>query len=164
MKEKEKMAFRPSDVTHRMIVTNQMHRRMLEKNLDGTGIHRAQHRLLMTLACDQFRSQVELARKLEVSPAAIAVALKSLEKAGLISKTAKQEDNRVNFVELTQEGRKNVEESREFFDTLDQEMYRGFSEKEREELCSYLDRIYANMERMASEQIKQRMEGNHETV
>ena len=28
---------------------NQIHRRKIEKLLDGTGLHRAQHRMLMTL-------------------------------------------------------------------------------------------------------------------
>ena len=82
----------PRELTRRMILTNQMHKRVLEKNLEGTGIHRGQHRLLMALACDQFQSQVELARKLEVTPATIAVSLKSLEKTGMIDRRTRQED------------------------------------------------------------------------
>lgn len=132
-------------ITHRLIITNRMHYRVLEKNLESIGIHRASHRILMTLACNQFASQVDLARRLEVSPASIAVTLKNLEKAGYIKKTAKKEDNRINFVELTEKGRQLVEESREFFDDLDKEMYQGFSEEERRELCNYLDRIYDNI-------------------
>ena len=139
----------PREVTHHMIVTNQMHRRMLECNLEGTGIHRAQHRLLMTLAKKSFSSQVELARYLEVSPATIAVSLKALKKAELIIKTAKEEDNRINFVELTEKGRKIVEDSCGFFDALDEQMYQGFGQDELGLLCCYFERIYNNMERMA---------------
>ena len=62
MQEQKKKKIRSRDITHRMIVMNQMHRRMLECNLEGTGIHRAQHRLLMTLAKHSFASQVELAK------------------------------------------------------------------------------------------------------
>ncbi len=136
------------DITHRMIVTNQMHRRMLECNLEKISIHRAQHRLLMTLAKNSFTSQVELARYLEVSAATIAVSLKALKKAGLISQKMREDDNRRNFVELTEEGRTLVEESCEYFDWLDQQMYQGFTEEEKQHLCNYLDRIYSNMERL----------------
>lgn len=137
------------EVTHQMIVTNQMHRRMLEYNLEGTGIHRAQHRLLMTLANTSFTSQVELAKYLEVSPAAIAVSLKALKKAELIKKTAKEEDNRINFVELTDKGRKIVEESCVFFDAMDEQMYQGFQEEELQLLYEFLERIYNNIQQKA---------------
>ena len=80
MQEQKKKKIRSRDITHRMIVMNQMHRRMLECNLEGTGIHRAQHRLLMTLAKHSFASQVELAKFLEISPASVAVALKDVYK------------------------------------------------------------------------------------
>lgn len=139
-------SYRPSELTHLMILSNQNHKKALERSLDSFGLHRAQHRLLMTLACDRCLSQVELAKNLEVSPATIAVTLKSLEKAGLISRRAHQEDNRVNSVELTDAGRKIVEESREVFQALDERMYRGFSEEEKEQLCDFLGRIYENMQ------------------
>lgn len=150
----------PRDITHQMVVTNQMHRRVLECNLEGIGIHRAQHRLLMTLAKHSFSSQVELARYLEVSAASIAVALKALKRAGLITQKIREEDNRRNFVELTEKGRVMVEESCEFFDALDQQMYQGFSEEEKQKLCDYLDRVYKNLERLKNAA----MEGKNETV
>lgn len=148
MEGQESQELRARDITHRMIVTNQMHRRMLECNLEGSGIHRAQHRLLMTLAKHSFSSQVELAHFLEVSAATIAVSLKALKKAGLLTQKSREEDNRRNFIELTDKGRKLVEESCEYFDAIDQQMYQGFTEEEKQKLCEYLDRIYCNMERL----------------
>ena len=71
------------EITHYFIVANQLHRRMMESNLEGMRIHRAQHRLLMTLSCKRSYSQVEIAKELEVSPATIAVALKNLENKGI---------------------------------------------------------------------------------
>lgn len=139
---------KPREVTHRMIIAMRRHHRVVESNLEGTGIHRAQHRVLMTLSERKFASQVELANYLGVSPATVAISLKSLKKADLVVKTAKEEDNRVNFVELTDEGRKIVEESCEFIDKLDYEMYQGFSPEELEQLCNYCNRIYKNMECM----------------
>ena len=42
----------PTSTTQRMIAINHLHRRTLERNLKETGIHRAQHRLLMNLAAN----------------------------------------------------------------------------------------------------------------
>ena len=41
-----------------------------------------------------------------------------------------------------------MEESCEYFDAIDQQMYQGFTEEEKQKLCEYLDRIYCNMERL----------------
>ena len=48
----------------------------------------------------------------------------------------------------------------DFFDMLDEQMYVGFSESEKEQLCDYFDRIYENMERLKNAA----MEGQNETV
>lgn len=143
--------YTPEDVTHRMILTNQMHRRMVEGALDGTGLHRAQHRILMVISCHEFCSQVELARHLEVTPATIAISLKAMERDGLIRRKAKKEDGRVNFVELTARGRRIVKESKNYFDYINSQMYQGFSKEERMKLCDFLDRIYENMERVRTD-------------
>lgn len=145
-RENEKDNYGPSELTHQMLVTSQMHRRLIEKKVGRTGVHRAGHRLLMTLACGFYQSQVELARKMEVSPATIAVSLKSLEKEGLICRETVEKDNRVNFVALTKKGERIVEESRNIFDEIDRNMYRGFSTEERKQFLNYLIRIYDNME------------------
>ena len=57
----------PTSTTQRMIAINHLHRRTLERNLKETGIHRAQHRLLMNLAANPTSSQMELAKRLETA-------------------------------------------------------------------------------------------------
>ena len=76
---------------------------------------------------------------------------------------AKITDNRINFVELTDEGRKLVEDSCGFFDMLDEQMYQGFDDGELRLLCQYYHRIYQNMERMANKKKKGRSV-KHETI
>ncbi len=161
MKMAEKDPYSLREVTRRMIVANQMHRRMMEQNLLGTGLHRAQHRLLMALSLEASCSQVELAKLLEVSPATIAVSLKTLEKNGWITRRVQREDTRANFVELTEKGRELVEDSRDFFDTVDSEMYRGFDREDLIRLSRYMDVIYENMNHMMK---KKTTGGKHETV
>lgn len=163
---KEEGTLTSRDVTHQLIVTSQRHRRVTEQCFKETGVHRAQHRVLMFLACDKFRSQVDLAKKLEVTPATVAVALKTLERDGLVVKTAGEKDSRANFVELTEKGRKVVDRSKDYFDYVDRMMYRGFTEDELKTLHGFLSRIYDNVEEIEiTDNIqKQRMEGKDETV
>ncbi len=142
------------DITHQMVVTNQMHKRMLDFAVKDSGMHRAQHRMLMTLAEGDFDSQVDIAEYLEVTPATIAVALKKLRQDGLIRQKVRKEDNRRNMVKLTDKGMAIVDEGHEFFASIDEQMYKGFTEEERKNLKDYLSRVYDNMEEM-----KSKMEG-----
>ena len=77
-----------------MIFVSQLHRRTLEQLVGETGLHRGQHRMLMTLSEYEFGSQTELANGLEISAATVAVSLKKLEKGGYIRKTVKVSSDR----------------------------------------------------------------------
>lgn len=128
-----------------MIFVGQLHRRTLERLVGETGLHRGQHRMLMTLAEHEFGSQTELANRLEISAATVAVSLKKLEKEGYIRKTVKEDDSRVNFVQLTEKGKAIVENSREIFDHMDRQAVKGFSGEELDVLREYLWRMYDNL-------------------
>lgn len=110
----------------------------------GTGLHRAQHRMLMTLSDCPVTSQIELANILEVSAATVAVSLKKLEKGGYIQKTQQEQDSRVRFVELTEKGRGVVEESKEIFHQMDAKLLEGFDKEQLEVLQSLLGQMYRN--------------------
>lgn len=128
-----------------MIFINQLHRKKMERLLEGTGLHRAQHRLLMTLSEGEFESQAELAAVLEISTATVAVSLKKLERDGYIQKTTKKDDSRAKFVSLTEKGEDVVARSREIFTYMDQSVIQGFSEEELVTLRKFLKQIYDNV-------------------
>ena len=128
-----------------MIFINQMHRKKMERLLEGTGLHRAQHRLLMTLSEGKFESQAELAAVLEISTATVAVSLKKLERDGYIQKTTKKDESRAKFVSLTEKGEDVVARSREIFAYMDQSVIRGFSEEELVTLRKFLKQMYDNV-------------------
>lgn len=128
-----------------MIFVSQLHRRTLEQLVGETGLHRGQHRMLMTLSEHEFGSQTELANGLEISAATVAVSLKKLEKGGYIRKTVKEDDCRAHFVQLTEKGKDIVESSRETFHQIDREAVKGFSEEELDALRQYLWRMYDNL-------------------
>ena len=118
-----------------LIFVSQLHHRMLEKLVGATGLHRAQHRMLMTLADHEFESQSALANMLEISTATVAVSLKKLERDGYIQKKVKEGDSRANFIQLTERGKKVVESSREIFESMDKKVL----------LRTFLGRMYENL-------------------
>lgn len=125
---------------------NRNMKRCIEKKVAGTGVFRSQHKLLMTLGNHQDCSQTELAEKLEISPAAVAVSLKKLEKSGYISRQCDSRDNRVNQIVITEKGQDMIHRSVEYFQEIDENMLKGFSEQELQELSGLLLRMLKNGE------------------
>lgn len=125
---------------------NRSMKRSVEKKVAGTGVFRSQHKLLMTLGKHQDCSQTELAEKLEISPAAVAVSLKKLEKAGYISRQCDSRDNRVNQIVITGKGQDMIHRSVECFQEIDENMLKGFTGEEIQELNSLLTRMLKNGE------------------
>ena len=128
-----------------LIFVSQLHHRMLEKLVGATGLHRAQHRMLMTLADHEFESQSALANMLEISTATVAVSLKKLERDGYIQKKVKEGESRATVIQLTERGKKVVESSREIFESMDKKAVRGFTDEELVLLRTFLGRMYENL-------------------
>lgn len=122
-------------------------KRSIGKRVKDTGLYRSQHRLLMILGKHPDCSQTMLAEKLEVSSAAVAVALKKLEKSGYIERTNDETDNRMNHVVITAKGQEAIRISCVYFREIENALFEGFSEKELEEIKGFLTRIIQNGER-----------------
>ena len=136
------------DLIHAMISTNRMHKKAIETVIDGTGIHRSRHLLLMNLAKrEKFTSQKEIADGIGITQAAMTVSLATLERDGLVKKTAGC-DNRYNEISITEKGREIVEHSREHFARVDAAVFDGFSDGELEVLSGYLERMKANLQNL----------------
>ena len=58
------------------------HRKAMEQKLNRTGIHRAQHQILMYLSDHPQSSQKQIAEDFQISQPAVGVSLKKLEKGG----------------------------------------------------------------------------------
>ncbi len=118
-----------------------MHRCILDERLKETGVYRSQHQILMMLSDHSNISQKEIAERLYVSTATIAVSVKKLD----------QEDNRMNKLCLTEKGKHTVEHSREFFHNVEERMFRDFSAEDLAAMRQYLDRIYENLSQIPLE-------------
>ena len=138
-----------------------LHRRVVEKRIDGLGIHPSQHRMLMRLSCmGRTASQKDIAAALEVSQPCVARTLKALSAAGLISKDEGQ-DGRRNEISILPEGQRLIDRSLETFRQIDREMYEGISDDALDALARTLERIHDNLCRM--EQAEAAVEGSDDT-
>ncbi len=130
---------------NRLIKINRCHKHLIDSKVNEIGIHRTGHRILMLLARKgNLPSQKELALHLDVTPAAVTLAVQRLEKDGYIERKMGN-DNRFNELYVTKKGTEIVETTREKFKTVDDSLFVGFSDGEIEEFCGYLDRIIFNM-------------------
>lgn len=125
--------------------TDRQLRRCIEKKVNHTGVYQSQHRLLMHLNHHPNCSQVEIARELEISPAAVAVSLKKLESGGYITRETTESDNRTHRVTITPKGRSVIERSEQMFWETEKAMFEGFSEEEMQSLQQFFERIYENL-------------------
>ena len=90
-------------------------------------------------------SQRDMARALDISPAAVTNSLKSMEKSGYVSRAPEQEDARRNRVELTEKGRLAVEECEQAFLAVSRRMLAGFSPEEQALLVEFRGRMLNNL-------------------
>ena len=139
------------DLNHQVIhlfrYTDQCLKRMIGRKVEGTGLYRSQHRLLMILGKHPDCSQTAIAEKMDISPSAVAVTLKKLEKGGFVSRQCHQQDNRVNEVVVTKKGEQAICESILCFQEIEAAVLEGFSEEEKARLCDFLQRMIRNGER-----------------
>lgn len=129
-------------------------RRCIEKELRALDeeIYRSQHRLLMMLGKNPNCSQNELAAVLGISPAAVAVSLRKLEKGGLIKRETNLDDHRSNQVSITEKGNGLICKSVKLFDKVERAMFDGLSEEELETFRALLRKVYGNLGRMLMEE------------
>lgn len=90
-------------------------------------------------------SQRDLARRMRLAPATVAVSLKSLERQGYVERSIDDRDARRNRVRLTDKGRRSVEICGQVFRSVDERMLSGFDSGEREQLTSFFRRMMKNL-------------------
>lgn len=128
-----------------------LHRTVLERELNKTGVFRSQHQILMFLSENPNASQKDIANMHRVSTATIAVSLKKLEKGGYITRIVDQSDNRYNQIALTESGKHIVVKSKAFFQTVEAAMFDGFCHEDYELLAQLFDRLDKNLKTLLPE-------------
>ena len=132
-----------------MMLADRLHRNAVESAINELGIHRSQHMVLMYISCcGRTVSQTDIAKALEISPAAVAVTLKKLERSGLITRSQRENDARTNSIELTEEAKRIVARSGEIFGEVDTAMCEGISENELDSLIECMKKMIENLRGM----------------
>ena len=90
-------------------------------------------------------AQKELSDAMHVSPATVAVSLKSLEREGYVEKLADETDQRRKAVRLTPKGEAANQRCVQVFEAVDQSMFEGFRPEETRQACGYLMRMLHNL-------------------
>ena len=124
--------------------TDQTLKRVISKKVEDTGIYRSQHSLLMLLGRHPDCSQTAIAEKMDISPAAVAVSIKKLEKAGYIKRQCNAEDNRVNRVVITDKGKEAINNSFVYFQEIEDALFGSFTEEEMKQAEAFLKRVIQN--------------------
>ncbi len=136
--------------TDSMVRIMRGHHRVIEKRIDGMGIHHSQHRMLMRLSCmGRTASQKDIAEALDVSPACVARTLKSLSGAGLIERH-EGADGRCREVDISPDGQRLVDASVQLFEGISSEMFDGIPDADIEKLTQTLRRVQDNLNAMES--------------
>ena len=151
MYTREERAERAKQTVKHMIHTDRMHRKECEKRFSSLNIHRSQHMLLMTVArIGEGVSQKRLAEELNISPAAIAKSIKTLELDGMITRSSCADDARQNEILITEKGKSLVEESRRIMKELDTEMVSLLSDDELDTLCKLFTKMQSALSQNAN--------------
>ena len=133
------------------IHVNRLHRAVLEKHLNKTGVYRSQHQFLMYISRFPNASQKMIAERFHISTPTVAVTLKKLEKGGYICRVVNAEDNRFNQIAITDKGQAVVDKSISYFRDTELGMFKGFDEAERDEMQGFLVRIRENLQQLLDE-------------
>ncbi len=130
------------ECVHLFVKTDRLRRKYIEKEIKTMGIHRSQHVILMYIAKHEGKPcQKEIAERFEISPAAVAVSIKKLEKNGYISRNTSKDDNRFNELKLTDKGEEIIKRSSEVFDRVDKKTFENFNDEEIEQFTYLLEKI-----------------------
>lgn len=90
-------------------------------------------------------SQRDLARTLDISPAAVTNSLKTMEQKGYLTRTPEEGDARCNRIALTDQGRSAVQGCEEAFSAVQKQMLEGFTPQEQEQLARFRERMLNNL-------------------
>ena len=134
----------------RLVRVMRAHHRVIEKRIEGLGIHHSQHRTLMKLSLNgPTSSQKDIAEALDVSPANVARTLKALSAAGLIEKR-EGADGRCRQIAILPAGQRMIDHTHKTFREIDAEMFEGVSDEDVLQLTRTLMKVQENLGTMES--------------
>ena len=129
-----------------MIYADKLHRAVAEQIMAPFGLHRSQHMAMMLLLMyGEPLSQIQMAEVFRISPAAMAVTLKKLDKAGLIDRVPHKGNSRANDITLSANGQAVMQETVALMKQVDEDMLKCIPEKELQVFIRVLAKMTHNL-------------------
>ncbi|MGI6709878.1 MAG: MarR family winged helix-turn-helix transcriptional regulator [Bacilli bacterium] len=118
---------------------------MINNIFKETNVYYGQHLILEVLSKNDGITQVEIASKLGVTAASVALSTKRMEKNGLLCKKVDETNLRCKKLYITKKGLDSLKKIHKEIKKFNNKMFEGFTEKEIENLSFYLDKIMRNV-------------------
>ena len=109
------------------------------------GLYQGQLPILDYIRQNPDCNQADVAKRLHVTPATIAISTKRMEKGGLLTKRVDADNLRCKHLNITEEGRAKCEEAVRRYRENAVQLFQGFEEGELEQLENLLDRLLRNL-------------------
>ena len=139
------MAKELRDVVGHLFEVDVLRRVRLQKAASDSGLYFGQLPILQFIHEHPGCTQREIADKIGVTSASVALSTKRMQKSGLLTKEIDSQDLRCNRLELTETGIEYMNTCTQKFDEVDQLLFRGFSEEELGQLDALLEKVVANL-------------------
>lgn len=133
-------------VGHQLVRTVALLKRVAETRMAAHGLTDAQWKPLWLLDSGRCATPIELAREMDIDAGAVTRMLDRLEAKGLVARTRSDTDRRVVQLALTEAGRAAAAQVPLVLAEVNNDILRGFSAQEHQQLRQFLDRMLANGE------------------
>ena len=134
------------ELEDRLALFMRTHRRAMHRYFQSVGMFNGHPHMLFHLAHTPGISQKELAQRMEISPASVAISIRRLESAGLIRRQRDPRDARVWHLYLTPQGERMDAACARGRDFMIDTLYRDFTPQEQQELYRLLDKMIVNLQ------------------
>jgi len=138
-----------------LVINNRLQVTRLDQLMDQIGLFRGQAILLVVLAEGDGLTHSEIARALQISPAAATKVIKRLEELHYLQRCPDPSDERISRVFLLEDGRAILAQIHEAFRKINQAILDGFSGEEEQALRAFLQRIHINLQAAQFGQLEQ---------
>lgn len=128
-----------------MMENHTLFSKMVFERLSGQELSAGQPKVLEYLIEHDGVAQKDIAEACIIEPATATSLLARMEKTGLIDRRSREDDKRYILVYLTEKGRARAEASVNVLSDVEEHVFEGFSDAEREAFISYLKRVNGNL-------------------
>lgn len=131
---------------HKLMMENHtLFSKMVFERLSEQELSAGQPKVLEYLIAHDGAAQKDIAEACIIEAATATSLLARMEKSGLIDRRSREDDKRYILVYLTEKGRACAESSVNVFGDVEAHVFEGFSDEERKDFISYLERVNRNL-------------------